>query len=170
MRNVKPLGYHRQTKIEPYEKHRFKFCNNDEVSLLIEEIEHTSTEFKFETGLTIQDILIFNRVPKTCSASLQSLLQQGKSWLTDLICLNLKYRLKVSLDLVTYVISVFQEIIDQRVIDAFEAELRREAGCTDVFKEASEDGRKRWTDLKSRIVEHNIRIMAKYYKKIKLSR
>ena len=59
MRNVNPLGYHRQTKIEPYEKHRFKFCNNDEVSLLIEEIEHTSTEFKFETGLTIQDILIF---------------------------------------------------------------------------------------------------------------
>jgi len=64
----------------------------------------------------------------------------------------------------------FQEIIDQRVIDSFEAELRRDAGCTDVFKEASEDGRKRWADLKSRIVEHNIRIMAKYYKKIKLAR
>jgi 26S proteasome regulatory subunit N5 len=56
------------------------------------------------------------------------------------------------------------------VIDSYEAELRRAAGCTDVFKDSTEDGRKRWNDLKTRIVEHNIRIMAKYYKRIKLSR
>ena len=67
-------------------------------------------------------------------------------------------------------ISLLQEVIDQRVVESFEAEMRRAPGCTEVFKETSEDGRKRWTDLKSRIVEHNIRIMAKYYKRIKLSR
>jgi 26S proteasome regulatory subunit N5 len=64
----------------------------------------------------------------------------------------------------------FQEVIDQRLIESYEAELRTAAGCTDIFKESTEDGRKRWSDLKLRIVEHNIRIMAKYYKKIRLSR
>lgn len=41
---------------------------------------------------------------------------------------------------------------------------------TGVFQPATEDGEKRWKDFKSRIVEHNIRIMAKYYKRIKLQR
>jgi len=34
----------------------------------------------------------------------------------------------------------------------------------------NEPGNKRWSDLKSRVVEHNIRIMAKYYEKITLKR
>ena len=33
-----------------------------------------------------------------------------------------------------------------------------------------DDGDVRWADLKSRIVEHNIRMMAKYYTKIRLAR
>lgn len=41
---------------------------------------------------------------------------------------------------------------------------------TGVFQPATEDGEKRWKDFKSRIVEHNIRIMAKYYSRIKLQR
>ena len=41
---------------------------------------------------------------------------------------------------------------------------------TGVFHPNTEDGDKRWKDFKSRIVEHNIRIMAKYYKRIKLQR
>jgi len=47
----------------------------------------------------------------------------------------------------------------------FEAMLRQ----TDAFSK-SEMGDKRWGDLKSRIVEHNIRMMAKYYTKIRLAR
>ena len=62
-----------------------------------------------------------------------------------------------------------QELIDQTVIASFENELRKAAGATDVFTE-TEDGRKRWDDLKLRVVEHNIRIMAKYYKRITLTR
>ena len=41
---------------------------------------------------------------------------------------------------------------------------------TAVFDEKSEAGRKRWDDLKSRVVEHNIRIMAKYYTRVTLKR
>ena len=47
----------------------------------------------------------------------------------------------------------------------FEAELRQ----SEAFS-TTEAGEKRWTDLKSRIVEHNIRMMAKYYTKIRLAR
>ena len=64
--------------------------------------------------------------------------------------------------------NVFQ--IDQRVVEAFETELRKSAGATVVFAENSEEGRKRWDDLKNRVVEHNIRIMAKYYNRITLAR
>ena len=64
--------------------------------------------------------------------------------------------------------NVFQ--IDQRVVEAFETELRKSAGATAVFAENSEEGRKRWDDLKNRVVEHNIRIMAKYYNRITLAR
>nr|CAD7204954.1 unnamed protein product [Timema douglasi] len=42
--------------------------------------------------------------------------------------------------------------------------------ATDVFSASSEQGRKRWQDLRSRVVEHNIRIMAKYYTKISVKR
>ena len=47
----------------------------------------------------------------------------------------------------------------------FEAELRQ----SEAFS-STEAGEKRWGDLKSRIVEHNIRMMAKYYTKIRLTR
>uniref|UniRef100_A0A8C5R8T0 26S proteasome non-ATPase regulatory subunit 12 n=1 Tax=Leptobrachium leishanense TaxID=445787 RepID=A0A8C5R8T0_9ANUR len=40
--------------------------------------------------------------------------------------------------------------------------------ATDVF--SFEDGEKRWKDLKNRVVEHNIRIMAKYYTRITMKR
>lgn len=42
--------------------------------------------------------------------------------------------------------------------------------ATDVFKPDAEDGIKRWQDLKNRVVEHNIRIMAQYYTRITLER
>ena len=47
----------------------------------------------------------------------------------------------------------------------FEAELRQ----SEAFS-TTEAGEKRWTDLKARIAEHNIRMMAKYYTKIRLTR
>ena len=40
--------------------------------------------------------------------------------------------------------------------------------ATDVFCR-NEVGEKRWTNLKARIVENNIRMMAKYYTKIRLT-
>lgn len=40
--------------------------------------------------------------------------------------------------------------------------------ATDVFQ--GESGETRWKDFKSRIVEHNIRIMAKYYSQVRLQR
>lgn len=42
--------------------------------------------------------------------------------------------------------------------------------ATDVFQTNIDDGQKRWKDFKSRIVEHNIRIMEKYYSRIRLDR
>jgi len=53
----------------------------------------------------------------------------------------------------------------------FEQELRDGAAgkATEVFSRA-EAGEKRWADLKQRIVEHNIRMMAKYYTRIRLTR
>lgn len=41
---------------------------------------------------------------------------------------------------------------------------------TEVFTPNNTDGEKRWQDFKSRIVEHNIRMIAKYYKQIRLER
>ena len=41
--------------------------------------------------------------------------------------------------------------------------------ATDVFSK-TDDGNKRWADLKIRAVEHNIRVMAKYYTRISLKR
>eukprot|EP00090_Calanus_glacialis_P021735 TRINITY_DN3353_c0_g1_i3.p1 TRINITY_DN3353_c0_g1~~TRINITY_DN3353_c0_g1_i3.p1 ORF type:complete len:485 (-),score=199.67 TRINITY_DN3353_c0_g1_i3:93-1547(-) len=65
------------------------------------------------------------------------------------------------------------EIISQAAFcDSFEKELRdgvEGSLATDVFSR-NEVGDKRWTDLKARIVEHNIRMMAKYYTKIRLTR
>jgi len=65
------------------------------------------------------------------------------------------------------------EIISQAAFcDSFEKELRdgvEGSQATDVFAR-TEAGDKRWSDLKSRIVEHNIRMMAKYYVRIRLTR
>jgi len=41
---------------------------------------------------------------------------------------------------------------------------------TQVFDTNTEEGKKRWKDLKDRVVEHNILIMAKYYTRIRLER
>ncbi|KAK0082743.1 hypothetical protein PV325_009925 [Microctonus aethiopoides] len=46
----------------------------------------------------------------------------------------------------------------------------RDLRSTEVFTASTEEGRKRWTELRNRVVEHNIRIMAKYYTKITLTR
>lgn len=41
---------------------------------------------------------------------------------------------------------------------------------TSVFDLNDEKGRKRWSDLKKRIIEHNIRVISKYYLRIRLNR
>lgn len=61
---------------------------------------------------------------------------------------------------------ITDELISQAdFCQQYETELRQ----TDAFSR-TEFGDKRWADLKSRIVEHNIRMMAKYYTKIRLAR
>jgi len=42
--------------------------------------------------------------------------------------------------------------------------------ATGVFDTEKEEGKKRWADLKKRVVEHNIRVMEKYYTKITMKR
>merc|ERR1712066_847614 len=67
-----------------------------------------------------------------------------------------------------------QELIDQKkLVQLYGPELKqgsKDSPPTTVFNEMSEEGRKRWDDLKNRVVEHNIRIMAKYYTKVTLKR
>ncbi|XP_053988292.1 26S proteasome non-ATPase regulatory subunit 12 [Hylaeus anthracinus] len=46
----------------------------------------------------------------------------------------------------------------------------KDLATTEVFTPSTEEGRERWADLRHRVVEHNIRIMAKYYTKITLTR
>ena len=64
---------------------------------------------------------------------------------------------------------VCQELIRlHNFLDLYKHELREgETGnpCTDVFLH-TEDGEKRWKDFGNRVVEHNIRVMAKYYTRI----
>ncbi|KAI7807403.1 26S proteasome non-ATPase regulatory subunit 12 [Triplophysa rosa] len=58
------------------------------------------------------------------------------------------------------------------VVKDYGKELREssmETPDTDVFT-YSEEGEKRWKNLKNRVVEHNIRIMAKYYTRITMER
>jgi len=63
-----------------------------------------------------------------------------------------------------------KELISQEAFSAsYEALLREGPDATGVFSK-DESGEKRWSDFKSRIVEHNIRMMAQYYTKIRLSR
>ena len=56
--------------------------------------------------------------------------------------------------------------------DSVEKELRdgEEGSLATAVFSRDEVGEKRWTDLKARIVEHNIMMMAKYYTKIRLTR
>lgn len=60
------------------------------------------------------------------------------------------------------------EVVNWRFIIAhFEQDLKvgnTSLPATDAFK--SEEGIKRWSDFKTRIVEHNMRVMAKYYTRI----
>lgn len=51
--------------------------------------------------------------------------------------------------------------------DIYETEMRSSA--TDVFS-TTDKGKERWTKLKDRVVEHNIRMMATYYTRIHLTR
>ena len=50
----------------------------------------------------------------------------------------------------------------------YEADLKQDV--PGVFDDSTELGKSRWGDLKKRVVEHNIRIMATYYTKISLKR
>ncbi|KAM3623700.1 uncharacterized protein V6R79_014648 [Siganus canaliculatus] len=58
------------------------------------------------------------------------------------------------------------------LVEDYGKELREgspDSPATDVFS-YTEEGEKRWKDLKNRVVEHNIRIMAKYYTRITMKR
>lgn len=63
-------------------------------------------------------------------------------------------------------------ISQQKFCELFEKEIRDgvEGSVATTAFTRDEAGEKRWGDLKTRIVEHNIRIMAKYYTSIKLVR
>ncbi|XP_074648032.1 26S proteasome non-ATPase regulatory subunit 12-like [Tubulanus polymorphus] len=55
----------------------------------------------------------------------------------------------------------------------FEAELKfgsPNSPATGIFNTSTDEGKKRWDDLKIRVVEHNIRVMAKYYTRIHMKR
>ncbi|EEC03388.1 26S proteasome regulatory complex, subunit RPN5/PSMD12, putative [Ixodes scapularis] len=61
------------------------------------------------------------------------------------------------------------ELINWRSLcQAYEAELRTAQGA--VFAPGDEMGERHWKDFKSRVVEHNIRVMAQYYTRITLQR
>lgn len=52
----------------------------------------------------------------------------------------------------------------------FEQELRNSSPGKTIFDSTKEEGNKRWKDLKIRMVEHNIRVMAKYYTRMHIRR
>lgn len=65
------------------------------------------------------------------------------------------------------------ELIDMdKLCKLYENDIRKGSAANPATKvfDFSEEGKKRWADLKSRVVEHNIRIMAKYYTRITLDR
>ncbi|XP_052764852.1 26S proteasome non-ATPase regulatory subunit 12-like [Mya arenaria] len=69
---------------------------------------------------------------------------------------------------------ITNEIIQWKLFcQQFEAELKFGSPgnpATHVFNTKQEGGAKRWADLKNRVVEHNIRVMAKYYTRIRMKR
>ena len=42
--------------------------------------------------------------------------------------------------------------------------------ATDVFSSSDPKGEQRWADLRKRVIEHNVRVVAKYYTRIKMDR
>jgi len=52
----------------------------------------------------------------------------------------------------------------------YEKELKSGSLAINVFSVNTEKGIKRWADLKNRVAEHNVRVMAKYYSRIKVLR
>ncbi|KAK2557141.1 26S proteasome non-ATPase regulatory subunit 12 [Acropora cervicornis] len=57
-----------------------------------------------------------------------------------------------------------------RIKELYESELRSPSSSVGVFDVGTDEGNKRWEDLRKRVVEHNIRVMAKYYTRITLRR
>jgi len=57
-----------------------------------------------------------------------------------------------------------------RFKELYEKELRDSSLATGIFNRTADDGNKRWDDLKKRVVEHNIRVMEKYYTRITMKR
>ena len=55
---------------------------------------------------------------------------------------------------------------------SLDKEMKQESSgpAAQVFDRNTAEGKKRWADLKIRVVEHNIRVMAKYYTRISLAR
>ncbi|XP_041363009.1 26S proteasome non-ATPase regulatory subunit 12-like [Gigantopelta aegis] len=61
----------------------------------------------------------------------------------------------------------------KQLCQSFESELKTGSSAnppTHVFNSKSEGGVKRWQDLKNRVVEHNIRVMAKYYTRVRMTK
>ncbi|ESO07161.1 hypothetical protein HELRODRAFT_185452 [Helobdella robusta] len=56
------------------------------------------------------------------------------------------------------------------LVDEYESKLRDSFPAIQIFDRKSEAGNKRWKDFKSRLVEHNIRVMASYYTRITICR
>jgi 26S proteasome regulatory subunit N5 len=75
-------------------------------------------------------------------------------------------------DLLKYFITI--ELINwKQLCSTYEAKLKfgsASSPATHVFNTKLEDGAKRWTDFKNRVVEHNIRVMAKYYTRVRAKR
>lgn len=42
--------------------------------------------------------------------------------------------------------------------------------CDDVFQAGEPKGEKRWDDLRKRVIEHNVRVIAKYYTRIRMEK
>ncbi|KAL1483016.1 hypothetical protein MTO96_033423 [Rhipicephalus appendiculatus] len=64
---------------------------------------------------------------------------------------------------------ITRELINWRCMcEAYEKELRLLPGT--IFAVGDEMGDRRWNDFKSRVVEHNIRVMSQYYTRITLER
>jgi len=64
-------------------------------------------------------------------------------------------------------------IIWRDLVTQFESELRNQPPAStagQIFTVKTEEGAKRWKDLKVRCVEHNIRVMALYYTRVHMSR